>query len=394
MNNEVATTETTEIDFSKFSNLINPKDAGQLSKIDIMAGELIEIKKLKLATIEALAVASFKNQVKQMLEQNAGLIMGLQNSPMGFKTDKKDGYDQTTVIECAVVALSYGCHLSGNHFNIIAKNAYITKEGYFYKLCEMVKNNGLNYRIVHGLAEATDKFETLWKIESEVFYNFGRNKEKSQKLSFIIKGAGLKKDWNTKKIQVDAHNQTTSLTTQDQIRGKADRKSMHWLFCTLASSHIPDVPDELDEDIIEGKVSQASNIFDEVEKEEVKKVAESNKTEKTTKAEVKQEVKQETKQEKKEEIIEAEVVTEKEPVKELKELTFEEISKDHWKDVASCITWIIEKCVFNKIKNADFKAVLVAEELILSTELVNTLELDRLIDICAKADSIIAGLKK
>jgi len=372
MSNEVI--KENEVDFSKFSNLINPQIAGQLSKVDTMANELSEIKKLKLATMEAVAVASFKNQVKVMLEQNSELIMGLQNSPMGFKTDNKSGYDQNKVIECAVVALSYGCHLSGNHFNIIASNAYITKEGYFYKLSEMVKNSGLNYRIVHGIAEPTDKFETLWKIESEVFWSYGRNKEKGQKLSFVIKGAGLKKDWKTKEVMVDQYKQTTSLTTQDQIRGKADRKVMHWLWCTLTSSHIPDIPEDIDGDIIEGKVSKDSNVFEELEKEE-KKVVSNNETKKEEKADKAQEEVIEQKQE------ESKVPTLKEEIASLE-------TADHH------VTWMLQRCSAVNVNPTEFKNYLVSNGDIKEGVVMNSLEIEKLADICTRADSIIDEIKK
>lgn len=256
MPNEVA---LKDVDLSEFSNLLNPETANQLAVVDTMSGELAKVKELQLATVEAVAVMNFKHKVKEVLRGNKQMIMELQNSPMGFKTDRQNGgYDEETVLNCAVVALSYGCHLSGNQFNIIAGNPYITKEGYFYKLSQMVKNKGLNYRIVHGIAKPTDKWEVLWEIESEVFWSFNGKKEKSQKLSFIIKGAGLKKDYKTKEVIVDVQGNPTSLTTQDQIRGKADRKVMHWLFCTLTSAHIPDIPDEFEgDDVIEGTTSNS-----------------------------------------------------------------------------------------------------------------------------------------
>lgn len=385
MNNEV--TKVEDVDFSQFKHLLNPQTANALAVVDTMAGELAEVKKLKLATVEALAVAQFKNQVKHVLGQNIDLVMGLQNSPMGFKTDKKDGYDADKVQECAVVALSYGCHLSGNHFNIIAGNAYITKEGYFYKLSEMVKAGLLEYSIVHGLAEPTDKYEVLWKIKSTVTWKYGRSKQKSQELEFIIKGAGLKKNWQTKQIEVDANNRPTSLTTQDQIRGKADRKVMHFLWCTIMSSHIPDMPEDLDEgDVIEGKVSKPNNLFDEMEKEEqVKNEQNANdeKQEKPKKSRAKKTT--EKKVEQSEPVIDVE--TEKVDTTD-GSVEFSQVDDSCFESPDNYVTWLLKRAGKLKINPMLLKDLFVQKGFINDGQLMNSLPVENLIAICKNFEEL------
>ena len=63
-------------------------------------------------------------------------IMMLQGKKIGFKTDKdKDGgYPQGLVQQCIIDAMMTGVLATGNQFNIIAGNMYVTKEGFFHLL--------------------------------------------------------------------------------------------------------------------------------------------------------------------------------------------------------------------------------------------------------------------
>lgn len=366
MSNEIAEVQEKKVDLTQFKNLLDPQVANGLAVIDTMASELASIKEMKLATVEALATAQFKKQVEIVLGQNIELLMDLQNSPIGFKTDRYNGYPQDVVKKCAVVALAYGCHLSGNQFNIIANNAYITKEGYFYKLTQLVKKGVLEYRINHGIAKPTDKFELLWEIESEVTWKVGRKKDQKQKLSFVIKGAGLKKDHNSGQIITDANGKPTSLTTQDQIRGKADRKVMHWLFCTITSSHIPDIPDNLDDgDIIEGKTSEKPNIFDEMEKEE---------------------------SEQKQDVVDAEIVKDQEPQDKSSvpdgTFEFDKISTKDFETSDHYVTWMISRCNYLEINPNEFKEKLIERGLIKQGVIMNSLPVETLFNICKTSEEI------
>lgn len=65
-------------------------------------------------------------------------IMPLQNSILGFKTDKPDtGYPLPAVRNCVMVAMMRGLRITGNEFNIIGGNLYVTKEGYDRLLFEL-----------------------------------------------------------------------------------------------------------------------------------------------------------------------------------------------------------------------------------------------------------------
>ena len=66
------------------------------------------------------------------------IFMGLMNSPLGFRTDKKgkDSYAMEEVREVLIAALLNGVFPYGNEFNIIASNLYVTKEGFERKVRE------------------------------------------------------------------------------------------------------------------------------------------------------------------------------------------------------------------------------------------------------------------
>lgn len=67
-------------------------------------------------------------------DSTMGRVMGLMNSPLGFKTDrqppKSAPYEMPVVRRCVVQALLMGLQIVGNEFNIIAEQTYCTREGF------------------------------------------------------------------------------------------------------------------------------------------------------------------------------------------------------------------------------------------------------------------------
>ena len=57
-------------------------------------------------------------------------IMELQNTALGFRTDKPEGYPLKLVKEAIIEATIRGLQPVGNQFNIIAGRCYVTKEGF------------------------------------------------------------------------------------------------------------------------------------------------------------------------------------------------------------------------------------------------------------------------
>jgi len=81
--------------------------------------------------VTAKAVSAMK---KLLTDEIVGVAMALQNTKMGFKTDKKQGYDIATIRNCMIEAHLNGVRIIGNEFNIIAGQMYITKEGFIGKM--------------------------------------------------------------------------------------------------------------------------------------------------------------------------------------------------------------------------------------------------------------------
>jgi hypothetical protein len=94
-----------------------------------------EIGQLEKTLLQARAIAALEEAITGDMMRD---MMKLMNSPLGFKTDKtpgkdKDGkdkalYHESTVKRCLIVAMLYGARVTGNEFNIIAGNCYLTKE--------------------------------------------------------------------------------------------------------------------------------------------------------------------------------------------------------------------------------------------------------------------------
>lgn len=113
MNNELQTTEFDSFDLS----------VEKASEIYLMSENASKI--FMLADAVAL-VANF------LTPQRMKSIMMLQGKKIGFKTDKV--YDENTVMTCIIDAMMTGVLATGNQFNIIAGNMYVTKEGFFHLL--------------------------------------------------------------------------------------------------------------------------------------------------------------------------------------------------------------------------------------------------------------------
>lgn len=74
------------------------------------------------------------------------LLSSLQNTGLGFKTDKPStGYDPSTLKNIFVEAISIGVRIRGNEFNILAGNLYVTKTGLIRLVDDCLEKN--NYKV-------------------------------------------------------------------------------------------------------------------------------------------------------------------------------------------------------------------------------------------------------
>jgi hypothetical protein len=85
---------------------------------------------------KALVMADAMNDLRAALIPKMDTFMKLQNTPLGFKTDRTEApfYSKEVVCDALIEATIRGVEPVGNQFNIIASRCYITKEGYEYKL--------------------------------------------------------------------------------------------------------------------------------------------------------------------------------------------------------------------------------------------------------------------
>lgn len=140
-------------------------------------------------------------------------IMLLQGTKLGFKTDKdrEGGYGEEVVKNCLIEAVLMGVQVTGNQFNIIAGNTYITKEGFGHLLMNFA---GLSYSIIPSLPNVTaTSAAVIMKVEWTL-----NNKMETKDIPIPIRvnnGMGV-----------------------DAILGKATRKSRAWLHSTITGTEI------------------------------------------------------------------------------------------------------------------------------------------------------------
>lgn len=82
----------------------------------------------KQALVMASAIRLISEKIDDSMMKD---IVALQNTALGFRTDKQgQGYPVDVVRQCFVEAVLRGVRVVGNEFNIISGRVYITKEGF------------------------------------------------------------------------------------------------------------------------------------------------------------------------------------------------------------------------------------------------------------------------
>lgn len=167
---------------------------------------------------KALALANSMKELKGLLSKEVmEPFMQLQGHKIGFVTDKdrENGYPIDAVRNCLIEAVLKGVQPFGNHFNIIAGNCYITKEGFKY-LLDNVK--GLVYQTIAQLPRIqADKGSAAIVMKIEWTMNGESN---SQELDIPVK--------------------VNKFMGADAVIGKAERKARAWLYNNLTGIEITD----------------------------------------------------------------------------------------------------------------------------------------------------------
>lgn len=160
-------------------------------------------------------VAQAIGDLKEKLDRKyMAPIMALQGNRLGFKVDKP--YDEDTVKNCLIEAVLSGVQPTGNQFNIISGNTYITKEGFKYLLDNW---EGLTWEITPGLPRiSADKtsaavvMKAVWTIND---------------------GAQESREW-------DIAVKFGSYGTADAAIGKAERKARKRLYELITGIEVAD----------------------------------------------------------------------------------------------------------------------------------------------------------
>lgn len=101
-------------------------------------------------------------------------VVQLQNTPLGFRTDKAgSGYSVEQLRPVVCMALLRGLRLTGNEWNVIAGNLYVTKEGFQRLLAEFPGLSNLHIDI--GVPESKGEGALVpcragWKMHGDPDY--------------------------------------------------------------------------------------------------------------------------------------------------------------------------------------------------------------------------------
>lgn len=190
----------------------------------------------------AFSAAAVVKQLRDVLSDEVmdAVFIPLMNTKIGFLTDRdpaKSGsqvypYSKKIVRDVLIDALVMGLNPTGNQFNIIAGNMYPTKEGYSALLNKM----GCKYICEVGIEEsdATAAKGQFARIPVTIKYSYSGEK------SSITTVTTVKRN---------------SVSTMDNLRGKAERKAKKVLYeyltgCDLGDAGDYDTAEEVDSHVL------------------------------------------------------------------------------------------------------------------------------------------------
>lgn len=167
---------------------------------------------IELQMQTAQAIDSMRSMLSPAVMQP---FMNLAGSRMGFRCDKP--YQPEQLKDVVIEAVLRGLPFVGNHFNVIAGNLYVTREGYAYLLSQI--DGFSNFRPTYGVP---------------IKYNGGSVVECSA--TWVMNGSP--ESYGPIKIPVKT-DQSTSI---DAVLGKASRKFLKLVFdmVTGTGTYYPD----------------------------------------------------------------------------------------------------------------------------------------------------------
>jgi len=192
---------------------------------------------MKNTAVKSLKLAHGVVQLREALNHPEVLstIMGLQNTGVGFLTDRKgSGYDSDIVVNAVIEGLSNGAMIHNNEMNIIGGRCYLAQSFFARKLREYCTSHGVKRHFSY-----TTKY-----LEPS-------GKQKKFSVTAKISWAYPAKD-------KQEHSETYELVgmTTDQVVGKAKKRAFAWLYNELSDNNYPVAPDEDTFDMVEEPVKE------------------------------------------------------------------------------------------------------------------------------------------
>lgn len=185
---------------------------------------------------QTFRLAAGVRQLRELITTEAMQdIMQLQNTALGFRTDKPQGYDVGTVKDCVIDATLRGLRCVANEFNIISSRTYITKEGFA--------------RLVRGYPGMSDL-----KLSFNVPHMRDGGAIVAASAKWIMNGAP---DSLEREIPIRVNKGMGS----DAILGKATRKMLASVYERLTGSEYG-LPEGEVGDVIDGSVASKSSRSD------------------------------------------------------------------------------------------------------------------------------------
>ena len=198
-------------------------------KLDALAKETMLAITESSGFRQAFALGLAINELRAALDSRVMQSLSkLQNTKLGFQTDNRAGYPLEIVRDCIIHAASLGLYPTGNQFNIIGGNMYVTKEGVTRLLQNLTKLSRLKIitrikEVREGLPGRRKDGSTYTReeavTEAVITCMYG-DEAISETLEFVIRvNAGM---------------------GADAVLGKCERKAKGWLYNYLTGFSVPE----------------------------------------------------------------------------------------------------------------------------------------------------------
>ena len=212
--------------------MIIDETAPQIQLLEKIIEEGAKLATMKNGIVKGIRTGNFIQRMRAALtpEIMQG-IMALQNTSLGFKTDKPEGYPVEVVATCAIEAYAVGLTTNGNEFNIISGSMYVAKNG----TNALLRNMGVRHFEEPGIPELFSEKDITYQDK----YNGGTKTRKQTIYKQPVKVTWFEADGEhseTVEFLVNVNN----AMGPDAIAGKATRKARMWLINRITGMDLQD----------------------------------------------------------------------------------------------------------------------------------------------------------